>query len=109
MRRLARTLFTLCSAVSLVLCAGVVGLWVSSARFIWIAGMNEARWTFDVVSDGGLVGSFGVNDDPDYPWNPKLDSIWFDRKQYSGPARDHRELTVLYRPKVYSDELYHGF
>src|SRR5687768_2785066 len=33
MRRLARRLFTLCSAVSLLLCVAVCVLWVRSARF----------------------------------------------------------------------------
>src|SRR6188768_485090 len=44
MRRLARHLFTLCSAVSLLLCVAVCALWVQSYRGgFWFGDPNDLR------------------------------------------------------------------
>jgi hypothetical protein len=68
------------------------------------------RWNMGLAScDGGLLGVWRLNDDPDYPWKPGISSIVHDLKRYSGPARTSDELSVLYRPRVHETFLGFGF
>jgi hypothetical protein len=110
MRRPARRLFTLCSAASLVLCAAVCVLWVERGH-IRTAGVNDKRFAVDLISDGGLVGSFAVNDDPEDPanqWTPGLEAFAYD---LDNPPRKYsdRYMALLYRPDVNPRERWWGF
>ena len=69
MRRLARHLFTLCSAVSLVLCVGALAFWVAGRR-------QAVKHWFGPAPDGGGVshywcfksdrGRFGIGHQAEY-------------------------------------------
>src|SRR5688572_9233318 len=99
MRRLARYLFSICSALSLLLCAAVIGLWLGGERFIFIAWLNGEGLALTAVSDGGLIVKFQINDEPD-PWKPRLDAVAYHYGESSSGRLGPRELSVLYRPIV---------
>src|SRR5688500_15503311 len=83
MRRALRYFFTLCSALSLLLCVAVCVLWVLSYRHIHTCGGYEHRWegrhlhvrAFGISADTGGLLFFTLNrwgafeDDLEFQWN----------------------------------------
>ena len=55
MRRLARHLFTLCSAASLVLCVALGGLWIHSHGYLHQAAFARGRHMAWLYSQGGSL------------------------------------------------------
>ncbi len=108
LKRFARYLFTLGSVASLMLCVAVLVLWSCKSRYIFYARVGGERWSISANTwYDGLVGQFGLNDDEQYLWTRGARAILHDTNEYSGPARNDRELTILYRPRV--DDVRYGF
>jgi hypothetical protein len=61
MRRLARHLFTLCSAVSLLLCVAACVLWVRSHRTVESVWWQGRYYMVSLQSSAGRLGIYGVS------------------------------------------------
>jgi hypothetical protein len=81
MRRLARRLFTLCSAASLLLCVGMCVLWARSyGRCEWFEVGNATRWRTVGSSSGRIYAVARDHNGRRLGWDvhsfDKLDFVW---------------------------------
>jgi hypothetical protein len=93
-RRLARHLFTLCSALSLLLCVIALPMWPRSVLHTDYVGVRDAGWHLVQIRSGHATIGFSVDPRiaPPLQWNyegvaiqgdrPWLGSAYFDRGYY---------------------------
>src|SRR5687767_13374363 len=86
MRRLARRLFTLCSAVSLAMCVAVCVLWLRSYRAMDLVGWNRIAGEHATIS--GLAARNGVV--YVHSTRHRADSVVNNRQIRPGPWRESR-------------------
>jgi hypothetical protein len=94
MRRLARRLFTLCSAVSLLMCVRLAGVWIASyhrpADEEWVARAASGDRRPSGYRGGFEIGRL-------YPARPTTTSSWAYRWVGDGSVADLRPRRVVWR------------
>ena len=100
MRRLARRLFTLCSAVSLLLCVAACVLWVRGTRAQDTVLFGTHRHTFQLMSSNGRVVLAQAK--PALPAALRADGVkWLIEPRTNWAAHGYPRLGFVSKPFAY--------